>query len=193
MLNIIIFGAPGSGKGTQSEFLKEHFNLEHISTGDMLREEIKNGTEKGKIAQALIDDGHLVPDELIIDMLNDRLNHLCTTCNKNGVIYDGFPRTVIQAKVLDEMMAKRGQVITALVNLEVEEEELIKRIINRGKSSGRADDNEEAVIERLKVYHQSTEPVLDYYRNSGKLLNILGSGEISEITDRIIKALEGFK
>lgn len=187
MLNIIIFGAPGSGKGTQSKFIKEYFNLEHISTGEMLRAEIKAGTEAGKVAQALIDDGHLAPDDLIIRMLDERLD---VTRDKYGVIFDGFPRTVVQAQALDTMLAKRGQSVSALVDLEVDEKELIVRILNRGKVSGRADDNEEAVVERLKVYHTNTEPVLDYFRRQDKLVRVQGSGPIEEITKRIIEGIE---
>lgn len=189
MLNIIIFGAPGSGKGTQSVFIKEHFNLEHISTGDMLRAEIKKGSETGKMAQELISQGRLVPDDLIIRMLDDRLE---TIKDKNGVIFDGFPRTVVQAEALENMLSRRHQEVSALVDLEVAEDELITRIIERGKVSGRADDNEEAVQERLKVYHNETEPVMDYFRKKDKLIEVQGTGAIEEITKRIIDAVEHF-
>lgn len=189
MLNIIIFGAPGSGKGTQSAFIKEHFNLEHISTGDMLRSEIKKGSETGKMAQGLISEGRLVPDELIIRMLDE---HLDSIGAKEGVIFDGFPRTVVQAEALEQMLSKRGQSVSALVDLEVDEQELVERIIERGKVSGRADDNEEAVQERLKVYHTQTEPVLEYFHKRDKLVTVEGSGAIDEITKRIVSAIDEF-
>lgn len=189
MLNIVIFGAPGSGKGTQSAYLREHFNLEHISTGDMLRSEIKKGSATGKLAHELISEGHLVPDDLIIRMLDERLDGIV---GKEGVIFDGFPRTVVQARALEDMLARRGQSVTALVDLEVEEEELVQRIIERGKVSGRTDDNEQAVQERLKAYHTATEPVLDYFGRGGKVIRIEGTGAIEAIAKRIIEAIEAF-
>lgn len=187
MVNIILFGAPGSGKGTQSEAIKQHFNLCHISTGDVLRKEISEGTETGKIAKEYIDKGHLVPDEVIISVLAHFLDGLH---RESGVIFDGFPRTVVQAEALDQMLARRGQCVNALVDLQVPEEMLIERIINRGKVSGRSDDNEVSVRERLEVYRTRTLPVMDYYQAVGKHLPINGVGDINDISQRIIAAIE---
>ncbi len=188
MLNILIFGAPGSGKGTQSAFVKEHYGLEHISTGDMLRAEIKKGSSVGKKAEALIANGQLVPDEIIVEMMDNRLSEMGNQAK--GVIFDGFPRTVAQAKSLEKMLQKRGEDVSILVELEVEEEELIRRIIERGKSSGRSDDNENSVRNRLKVYHSDTEPVISYFEKQGKYISVCGMGEVSEITRRITDAID---
>ena len=188
MLNLIIFGAPGSGKGTQSTFLEKEYNLYHISTGDVLREEIKKESATGKIAKEYIEKGHLVPDELIIKILSDVLDG---ASEYNGVIFDGFPRTVVQAEALTDLLHQKGQEIDLLIDLNVPEEELVERLLNRGKISGRSDDNETAIRERLKVYHSQTEPVVDYYKAKGKHLPIEGVGEIEEITKRIINGIEG--
>ena len=160
MLNIVIFGAPGSGKGTQSELIAEKYQLVHLSTGDMLREEIANGTEVGKIADALISKGNLAPDDLIIQMIEQKINTYKKNCN--GFIFDGFPRTVAQAKALDELLAKHGKKLTLMIDLHVDEHLLIDRLLKRGLTSGRADDNLEVIKKRLEVYHQVTVPVLDF-------------------------------
>ena len=146
MLNIVIFGAPGSGKGTQSELIIKEYGLDHISTGDVLRSEMKNETELGKIAKDYIEKGQLVPDELIVDMLAKVLD---SKVNSKGVIFDGFPRTIPQAKALKEMLNKRGTDVSVMLNLQVEEEELINRLLERGKVSGRSDDNLETIKSRL--------------------------------------------
>ena len=190
MLNVIIFGAPGSGKGTQSAVVKEHYNLEHISTGDMLRSEIKKGSPIGKKADSLIANGQLVPDEVIVEMMENRMDDLS---GKSGVIFDGFPRTVEQAKALEEMLEKRGQSVTLLIELSVEEKELVQRILERGKVSHRADDNEDSVRNRLQVYHSETEPVINYFAQQDKYISVDGMGEISEITERIIHAIDANK
>jgi adenylate kinase len=156
MLNIVIFGAPGSGKGTQSTKISEKYALEHISTGDMLRAEIKANTEFGKKANSYISKGHLIPDEVMIDKLDDLMK------KKNGVkgfIFDGFPRTIAQGKALDEMLEKYDEKVTVVLSLEVEEDELVDRILKRGEISGRSDDNRETVEARLNVYHNQTEPL----------------------------------
>lgn len=187
MLNIVVFGAPGSGKGTQSDAIKSHFNLFHISTGDVLRQEIALDTETGRIAKKYIDGGQLVPDDIIIEVLAhvlDKLDH------QDGVIFDGFPRTVVQAEALDRMLEKRGQRVDALVDLQVPEELLVERVLNRSKVSGRSDDNEEAVRQRLEVYKSRTIPVMEYYRAMGKHIPINGVGDINEISQGIISALE---
>jgi len=188
MLNIVIFGAPGSGKGTQSDLLKQHYELAHISTGDVLRTEIKNGTELGTVAKEYIDKGQLVPDELICDMLDVRLTELGAV---KGVIFDGFPRTVRQAEALEKMLERRGEKVTLLLELQVEEAELLSRLLERGKISGRTDDNEETILSRLKVYHAQTAPLADYYKQKGKHVAINGIGKIEEIFDRIKKAVSG--
>ena len=152
MLNIVIFGAPGSGKGTQSERIVEKYGINHISTGDVLRAEIKNGTELGKTAKGYIDQGQLIPDELMIDILASVFDSFK---DSKGVIFDGFPRTIAQAEALKKMLAERGQDVSVMVDLEVPEDELMLRLIKRGKDSGRADDNEETIKKRLHVYHSS--------------------------------------
>jgi len=182
MLNIIIFGAPGSGKGTQSDLIKKNYNLAHISTGDVLRQEVKNETELGKTAMGYIEKGQLVPDDLICDMLDKVLGALQEA---EGVIFDGFPRTIPQAEALENILAKRGMEITALLDLQVDDAELMKRLLERGKISGRSDDNEETILSRLKVYHSQTAPLADYYQKKGKRIEIKGIGTINEIFERI--------
>jgi adenylate kinase len=186
MLNVVIFGAPGSGKGTQSERIVERFGLNHISTGDVLRAEIKNGTGLGKIAKGFIDQGQLVPDELMIDIL---ANVLDSFEDSKGVVFDGFPRTVAQAEELKKMLAARGQEVSVMFDLNVPEEELMKRLIKRGQDSGRADDNEETIKKRLLVYHTQTIPLIEWYKNEGKYFHIEGRGKLEEITGQIIDAI----
>ena len=188
MLNIVIFGAPGSGKGTQSDKLIEHYNLFHISTGDVLRDNIRRGTELGQIAKGFIDQGQLVPDALIIDILAQVLDENKEKA-QGGVIFDGFPRTIPQAEALEQLLADRGTQIDAVVGLEVPEEELIKRILLRGKLSGRADDNEETARKRLEVYHNQTSPLKAYYEQQGKYRSINGLGSIDGIFELIKEAL----
>lgn len=189
MLNIVIFGAPGSGKGTQSDKLIEYYNLFHISTGDVLRDNIRRGTELGKIAKGFIDQGKLVPDELIIDILAQVLDENKDNIQQ-GVIFDGFPRTIPQAEALEKLLAERGTKIDAVVGLEVPEEELIKRILLRGQMSGRSDDNEETARKRLETYHNQTSPLKAYYEEQGKYRAINGLGSIDGIFDLIKEALD---
>ena len=189
MLNIVIFGAPGSGKGTQSDKLIEHYNLFHISTGDVLRDNIKRGTELGKIAKGFIDQGQLVPDELIIDILAQVLDENKANAT-DGVIFDGFPRTIPQAEALEQLLADRGTKIDAVVGLEVPEDELIKRILLRGKMSGRSDDNEETARKRLDTYHNQTSPLKAYYEQQGKYRAINGLGSIDDIFELIKDSLD---
>ena len=186
MLNIVIFGAPGSGKGTQSELIIAEYGVDHISTGDVLRSEMKNETELGKIAKDYIEKGQLVPDELIVYMLAKVLDR---KENSKGVIFDGFPRTIPQAKALKEMLNKRGTDVSVMLNLQVEEEELIKRLLERGKVSGRSDDNLETIKSRLDVYHKQTAPLADYYIGEGKHVAIEGMGTVEEIFGRIKEAV----
>lgn len=189
MLNIVIFGAPGSGKGTQSDKLIEHYHLFHISTGDVLRDNMRRGTELGKVAKGYIDQGQLVPDELIIDLLAQVLDENKENAAQ-GVIFDGYPRTIPQAKALEQMLADRGTHIDAVVGLEVPEDELVRRILLRGQMSGRADDNEETARKRLEVYHNQTSPLKAYYEEQGKYRAINGLGSIDGIFDLIKEALD---
>ena len=188
MLNIVIFGAPGSGKGTQSDKIIEHYNLLHISTGDVLRDNIKCGTELGKTAKGYIDQGQLVPDELIIDLLAQVLDENKENA-REGVIFDGFPRTIPQAEALEQLLADRGTQIDAVVGLEVPEDELIRRILLRGQQSGRSDDNEDTARKRLETYHNQTSPLKAYYEQQGKYRSINGLGTIDGIFELIKEAL----
>lgn len=188
MFNIVIFGAPGSGKGTQSENLISHYGLFHISTGEVLRDNIARGTELGRIADTYISDGKLIPDDLMISILADILDN--TPEAKNGVIFDGFPRTINQAGALKEMLAERGARVDAVVGLEVDEDELIDRLIKRGKESGRSDDNLETIKKRLQVYHSQTQPLRDYYMKEGTYLPIKGVGTVEGIFESIKAAIK---
>ena len=187
MLNIVIFGAPGSGKGTQSERIVEKYGINHISTGDVLRAEIKNGTELGKTAKGYIDQGQLIPDELMIDILASVFDSFK---DSKGVIFDGFPRTIAQAEALKKMLAERGKEVSVLVDLDVPEEELMVRLIKRGKDSGRADDNEETIKKRLHVYHSQTAPLIDWYKNEKKYQHINGLGTMEGIFAEICEAVD---
>ena len=187
MLNIVIFGVPGSGKGTQSERIVEKYGINHISTGDVLRAEIKNGTELGKTAKGYIDQGQLIPDELMIDILGSVFDSFK---DSKGVIFDGFPRTIAQAEALKKMLAERGQDVSVMVDLDVPEEELMVRLIKRGKDSGRADDNEETIKKRLHVYHSQTAPLIDWYKNEKKYQHINGLGTMEGIFAEICEAVD---
>lgn len=191
MFNLVIFGAPGSGKGTQSEKLIETYGLFHISTGEVLRDQIAKGTELGKTADKFISNGQLIPDELMVNILSDLLDSNPAT--RDGVIFDGFPRTIPQAVALNEMLAKRGAQVNAVVGLEVADDELIDRLIKRGVESGRSDDNLETIQKRLAVYHSQTQPLRDFYVNEGKYLSINGSGSIDDIFADIKKSIDAIK
>jgi adenylate kinase len=190
MLNIVIFGAPGAGKGTQSEKIVKKYKVGHISTGDVLRTEIKNDTQLGKTAKDYIDNGQLIPDELMVDILADVLDN---GNFEEGVIFDGFPRTIAQANALKKMLNERGQEITAMIDLEVPEEILMARLINRGKETGRTDDNEETIKKRLTVYHNQTAPLKDFYKKEGSYKHIKGFGELETIFADVCKAIEESK
>lgn len=187
MLNIVIFGAPGSGKGTQSERIVEKYKINHISTGDVLRAEIKNGTELGKTAKGFIDQGQLIPDELMIDILASVFDSFE---NSKGVIFDGFPRTIAQAEALKDMLIERGQDISVMLDLDVPEDELMTRLIKRGIDSGRADDNEETIKKRLHVYHSQTSPLIDWYKKEEKYQHINGLGTMDGIFADICKSVD---
>lgn len=188
MKNIVIFGAPGSGKGTQSDLLIKKYGLNHISTGDVLRAEIKNGTELGKIAKQYIDDGMLVPDSLIVDMLAGVYDTYGP--DHRGVIFDGFPRTVPQAEALKKMLADRGHKVAAMIELDVPEDELMARLIKRGEESGRSDDNAETIKKRLDVYHSQTSPLIEWYENDGIRHQINGLGELDRIFGDICQVVD---
>jgi adenylate kinase len=188
MLNLVLFGPPGAGKGTQSEKLIDKYKLIHLSTGDILRSEIAAGTALGLEAKTLMDQGLLVPDEVVIGMISSKLDQ-----NKDakGFIFDGFPRTIAQAKALDNLLQEKGTEISAMVALEVGDDELEKRLLGRGKDSGRADDQDVAVIrKRIKEYNDKTAPLKDYYSEQNKFHSILGVGTIHEIFERICDKIE---
>lgn len=179
MKNIVIFGAPGSGKGTQSNLLIEKYGLEHISTGDVLRSEISKGTDLGQTAKSFIDKGQLIPDELMIDILASVYDAFGK--EHKGVIFDGFPRTIPQAEALKKMLDERGHKVAAMIELDVPDEILMERLINRGKESGRSDDNEETIKKRLGVYYSQTSPLIDWYKNEGIHHHVKGFGELQHI------------
>ena len=179
MKNIVIFGAPGSGKGTQSDMLTGRYGLEHISTGDVLRSEIKRGTALGLTAQQYIDQGQLIPDELMVSILASVYDGFGR--GHKGVIFDGFPRTIPQAEALKAMLAERGDKVAAMIELDVPEDELMKRLLLRGQMSGRADDNEETIKKRLEVYHRQTQPLIEWYGREGLHHHIDGLGGLDRI------------
>lgn len=185
MKNIVIFGAPGAGKGTQSDFIVEKFELTHISTGDLLRKEIKDETELGKRIKSIMDAGQLVSDDIVIEMMDNAIAR-----DTKGILFDGFPRTVAQAEVLDKLLAKHGRTLTCMIRLDVPREELIHRMLERAKVSGRSDDNEETIKNRLVEYENKTLPVADYYNKQGKEVKVNGLGDIKRISEDIAKAIE---
>ena len=188
MFNLILFGPPGSGKGTQSEKLIEKYNLKHISTGDLLRSEIANKTPLGVEAKILMDMGSLVPDEVVIGMIRNTLD---TNPEAEGFLFDGFPRTAIQANALDELLSEKGSSIEVMIALEVSEEELVKRLMKRGETSGRSDDNNEQVIRaRLAEYRNKTAVVADHYKKEHKAIVVKGEGEIEEVFNRLSLSIE---
>lgn len=188
MTNLVIFGAPGSGKGTQSARLIDEYGLHHISTGEVLRDHIARGTELGKIADSYISKGNLIPDDLMIRILDDVLD--TEAKDSPGVVFDGFPRTIPQAHALKKLLQKRGSDLHAVIGLEVPEEELTERMLRRGRETGRADDTPETIKNRLKVYHEQTCPLRDFYISEGNYIPIEGHGVVDEIFDRIAERLE---
>ena len=188
MLNIVLFGPPGAGKGTQAERLVEKYHLVHLSTGDIFRSNIKEGTELGQLAKSYIDKGALVPDEVTIGMLEAEVN---SNSNAKGFIFDGFPRTASQAKALDAFLSSKGTEVTSMLALEVDENELITRLLERGKSSGRADDQDASIIKnRIQVYENETAVLKTYYANQNKFFGIEGVGSIESITLGLCKAID---
>ena len=188
MKNIVIFGAPGAGKGTQSDKMIEKYGFEHISTGDVLRAEIKKGTELGKIAKGYIDNGQLIPDELMVDILA----HVYDSFGKEhkGVIFDGFPRTVAQAQALDLLLKRHQTKVSAMLELSVPDEMVIERLLLRKEKEGRSDDNIETINHRLKVYRTQTAPVSEYYAQQGNLHLVDGTGRVEEISDRLYQIID---
>lgn len=187
MKNIVIFGAPGSGKGTQSDLLVKKYGFKHISTGDVLRAEIKNGSQLGQTAKEYIDNGQLIPDTLMIDILASTFDGLCPC---EGVIFDGFPRTIAQADALKKMLAERGTNVAGMLELEVPEEMLMERLINRGKTSGRADDNAETIKKRLDVYHAQTSPLIAWYEQEGLRHAVKGYGALEDINKALCDIID---
>lgn len=189
MINLVLFGKPGAGKGTQAAFLKEHFGLFHISTGDLFRHHIKNGTPLGKMAQSYMDKGDLVPDQVTIDMLENAVDE---NPEAKGFIFDGFPRTTAQAEALDTFLATKEMTITGTIALEAPDEMLIERLLERGKDSGRADDQDtEKIKNRFEEYSTKTAPLRTYYQGQNKFYQIDGVGDITAITQRLITCIQG--
>lgn len=188
MINLVIFGAPGSGKGTQSELIVKKYGFKHISTGDVLRAEMKKGSELGKTAQQYIEKGQLIPDDLMVGILAGVYDSLCPC---NGVIFDGFPRTVPQAEALESLLEERKTEVSAMVDLKVPNEVLVERLINRGKTSGRADDNMETITRRIEVYNKQTAPLIEWYKKKGKYSEVRGVGELAEIFGNVCKVIDG--
>jgi adenylate kinase len=187
MLNLILFGPPGAGKGTQSEKIIAKYNLIHLSTGDLLRSEIQAGSELGLRAKTLMDQGILVPDEVVIGMIDNKLREHKSA---SGFIFDGFPRTVKQAEALDTLLASYGESISVMIALVVDDNELLARLLNRGKTSGRLDDqNADLISKRIQEYNNKTTPVADYYQEQGKFVAINGIGEIENIFGEITETI----
>ena len=191
MLNVVLFGPPGAGKGTQSEKLIEKYLLVHLSTGDIFRSNIKGASELGKLAKSFMDKGELVPDSVTISMLEDVVNK---QINPKGFIFDGFPRTSAQAESLDAFLIQKGWRISAMIALEVSDEELKKRLLLRGKDSGRADDaNPEVIQNRINIYNRDTAPLKNFYKEQGKYLGVEGLGTIEDIVDRLCNEIDLLK
>ena len=188
MINIVLFGPPGSGKGTQSDHIIKKFNLTHISTGDLFRKHLEKGTDLGILAQQYMDDGNLVPDEIVIKMVADKLKE---NNQSEGYIFDGFPRTVPQAKVLDQLLEDLEMPINLTIALEVDDNELKNRILERGKTSGRVDDQSKEKVEtRIRVYKEETLPIANYYKIQNKFYSINGVGSIEDIANHISRVIE---
>ena len=188
MLNIILFGAPGCGKGTQAELLKEKYGVEHISTGAVIRSEIERGTELGLSMQEYIAKGELAPDSIVVGMVK---NYICEHRDAKGNIFDGFPRTTAQAEAFDELLKAEGLTVSVMIYMDGPEQELVNRILLRGKDSGRADDASEDVIRnRIKIYREQTAVVADYYSKQGKYVAIDGVGTLDEVFARICEAID---
>ena len=187
MLNIVIFGPPGAGKGTQSKLIIDKYKLMHLSTGDILRGEMANETPLGLEAKNLIEKGELVPDDIVIGMVKNKIDN---NSDHKGFIFDGFPRTNDQARALDNILGERDTSISVMISLEVEEEELIKRLLKRAEEEGRKDDNIDVIRNRIKVYNEVTSSVADYYAETGRHRPVVGTGSVEEIFDRISAVID---
>lgn len=188
MINIVLFGKPGAGKGTQAEFLKGKYNLTHLSTGDIFRFNIKNDTDLGRLAKTYMDKGDLVPDEVTIQMLQSEVDK---NPDSDGFLFDGFPRTISQAEALDAFLESKTQSITATIALEADDEILVKRLLERGKTSGRPDDqDEEKIRNRYQEYNEKTAPLMNYYKEQNKFYAVDGIGSIAEITERLSTVID---
>lgn len=189
MLNIIIFGPPGSGKGTQSARTVKKYNLVHLSTGDLLREEMARGTSLGMEVRKFIDKGMLVPDEIVLRELQEKASeHLSSP----GLIFDGFPRTILQAEMLDKMLESRNMAVDLVLSVKVEEQELYKRMMGRAEDSGRSDDSSDIIWRRIEVYKDQTLPLIEFYRNQGKIVSINGMAPVDEVFDKISTAIDTY-
>lgn len=190
MLNIILFGKPGSGKGTQASLIKDKYSLIHISTGDVFRKNMSNNTDLGLLAKGYMEKGELVPDQVTVDMLKDEINNFMPC---NGFIFDGFPRTTFQAKELDNLLLEKSLKIDLTIALDVDNNSLIERLLERGKSSGRADDQSvEKINMRLQEYDNKTKPLIEYYNDQNKFYSINGIGSLEQITSRIVEVIEDY-
>ena len=190
MLNIILFGKPGSGKGTQASLIKDKYSLIHISTGDVFRKNMSNNTDLGLLAKGFMEKGELVPDKVTVDMLKDEINNFMPC---NGFIFDGFPRTTFQAKELDNLLLEKSLKIDLTIALDVDNNSLIDRLLERGKSSGRADDQSvEKINMRLQEYDNKTKPLIEYYNDQNKFYSINGIGSLEQITLRIVEVIEDY-
>ncbi|MEL0245052.1 MAG: adenylate kinase [Flavobacteriaceae bacterium] len=190
MLNIILFGKPGSGKGTQASLIKDKYSLIHISTGDVFRKNMSNNTDLGLLAKGYMEKGELVPDKVTVDMLKDEINNFMPC---NGFIFDGFPRTTFQAKELDNLLLEKSLKIDLTIALDVDNNSLIDRLLERGKSSGRADDQSvEKINMRLQEYDNKTKPLIEYYNDQNKFYSINGIGSLEQITSRIVEVIEDY-
>lgn len=189
-MRLILFGPPGAGKGTQAEAISENFSLPHIATGDIFRENVKNVTDLGRQAKEYMDQGALVPDDIVIAMVDERLSRDDAS---DGFLLDGFPRTVAQAEALDEVLSTHGTAIDAVLRLLVDDEELVSRLLQRAQEQGRSDDTREVVETRLQVYRNETEPLVDRYGQQGVLHEIDGQGSIDEVRARVLAAIQGLE
>lgn len=187
MFNLILFGPPGSGKGTQSLQIAKKYNFAHISTGDIFRSEIKNKTELGLKVQGIIEKGELVPDELLIELLDNAMGKFSGI---EGFVFDGFPRTLRQAEDLDKLMVSKNERVTLVLALEVDEEEVIKRLLKRAQLEGRKDDTEDVIRNRMNVYHSQTKPLTDFYEKQDKFDSVLGVGSIEDISNKLFEVID---
>ena len=189
MYNLILFGPPGSGKGTQSARIADKYNLVHTSTGDIFRTEIRNGSPLGLKVQRIIEKGELVPDDLLVDILRSALQRAAG--NINGFVMDGFPRTIRQAEDFDKLLKETSESVSLVLALDVDEEEVVKRLLKRAQLEGRKDDTEEVIRNRMKVYHSQTYPLMDYYSKQGKFQSVRGVGSVDNIFEDICKTIDG--